>query len=218
MLVVDQGQCFLLMLLVGAVVGFWRGWVREVITCTIILATLLFLTLGGADLLANLLGGRGLGLVPTASAHPLYPAGGGNPSGGGLPGQPPAPGTSGSVSASTACPTNVNAQALGTLIFAGMTWFAYRMGTRFGSPPSSRGQRWAGVIPGAVNGGAIAYWVSRTLLPGQQIIVQSPSSGVTVALLPLVFGFGLLALLAILFIASQTGKGAKPGGGSGAGK
>src|SRR5690348_4124629 len=107
LMTIGRVQFYLLIVAFTAVAGWRRGWVREVITCTIILATLLFLTLGGADLLANLLGGHGLGLVPTASAHPLYPAGGGNPNGGGLPGQPPAPGTSGGVSASTACPTNV---------------------------------------------------------------------------------------------------------------
>ncbi len=47
MVVVDQGQCFLLILLIGAIVGFWRGGVREVITCAVILGAVLFLVAGG---------------------------------------------------------------------------------------------------------------------------------------------------------------------------
>jgi len=46
-------------------------------------------------------------------------------------------------------------------------------------------------------------------LPGQSVLVNTPSPTATSNLLPLVFGIGLLGLLAILFVATQTSKGSK---------
>jgi hypothetical protein len=50
-----QNQCFLAVLLIAAARGYARGWHREIITCAIILGSVLFLTIGGGDALAQLL-------------------------------------------------------------------------------------------------------------------------------------------------------------------
>ncbi len=55
-MVLSQNQCFLIVLVIAAVRGYMRGWHREVITCAITLGSVLFLTIGGGDALAELIG------------------------------------------------------------------------------------------------------------------------------------------------------------------
>jgi hypothetical protein len=95
------------------------------------------------------------------------------------------------------------------VIFGGMTWLAYAAGKKYGAPPKSSNHRIAGAIPGAIDGASIAYFISKTVLPGQSVLLNTPSPSTTSHLLPLVFGIGLLGLLAVLFIAAQASKGGK---------
>ncbi|HEX8995323.1 MAG TPA: hypothetical protein VF812_04790 [Ktedonobacterales bacterium] len=48
-------QCFFVLLIVAAARGYARGWHREIITTAITLGSVLFLTIGGGDALAQLL-------------------------------------------------------------------------------------------------------------------------------------------------------------------
>ncbi len=48
-------QLFVLVMLIAAARGYARGWHREIITCAIILGSVLFLTIGGGDAIAQLL-------------------------------------------------------------------------------------------------------------------------------------------------------------------
>ena len=173
-MVISQSQCFLIALVLAAAIGARRGWGREVITCAIILGTVLFLSNGGGDYLANFL---------TQGLH-------------GAPGQ---------TSAATVCNT-VNPQMLSTLVFAGMTWLGYTAGTKYGMAPKTHNHRIAGTIPGAINGASLAYYVSNSILPGRSVLLNTPGGAVTNTYLPEVFGFGLLGLLAVLFIAAQASK------------
>ncbi|HKB49316.1 MAG TPA: hypothetical protein VKC57_16535, partial [Ktedonobacterales bacterium] len=130
---IGQTQVFLLAVGFTAVVGWVRGWQREVITCAIVLATVLFLSLGLGDALAQLFTHGSQSLIPTASAHPLS---GGGPNG------PSAPGTSGGGSGSGSggtsggsgstsgayCSPAVIGQFLSNIIFVGMTFLGYRLG------------------------------------------------------------------------------------------
>jgi uncharacterized membrane protein YozB (DUF420 family) len=50
----SANQCFLIVMLIAAVRGFARGWHREIITCALMLGSVLFLTIGGGDALAQL--------------------------------------------------------------------------------------------------------------------------------------------------------------------
>ena len=52
---VSSTQCFFVLLLVAAARGYARGWHREIITTAISLGSVLFLTIGGGDALAQAL-------------------------------------------------------------------------------------------------------------------------------------------------------------------
>lgn len=201
-MVIGQAQCFLIAVLIGAVVGVRRGWNREVITAAIILATTLLLTLGGADLLANWLSH---GIVGTAHAAGITYSGGPQPT---TPPSYPLPGAASSQPGS-GCSLAVSAPALATVIFTGMCWLAYAVGKKYGAPPKTHNHRLAGAIPGAINGACIAYFASRFILPGQPVLVNTPTPQAVSSYLPIVFGLLLLGLLAVLFIAAQASKGSK---------
>lgn|SRR5579859_930516 len=192
-MVIGQAQYFLIAVVIGAAVGMRRGWNREVITAAIILATVMALTLGGGDVLANWLSH---GFTSTAQVHGVLYSSGSQP-------------TTPSATSQRTCALGVNGQMLSTIIFAGMTWLGYGAGKKYGAAPKSSSHRLAGAIPGAINGASIAYFVSKVVLPGQSVLVNTPSPTATSNLLPVVFSIGLLGLLAILFVATQTSKGSK---------
>jgi len=181
-MVIGQTQCFLLVIVVAAAAGARRGWGREVITCAIILATVLFLTFGGADWLGNIFAS-----LTWSVNHPQAVASG-------APDPPPA------------C-SPVAKTTISMIVFIFMTWFAYWVGRRYGTPPKNANHRIAGIIPGAINGAAIAYFVSHTLLAGRQLVVSGPTDTMTSSYLPEIFGLGLLGLVLVLFIAAQASKG-----------
>lgn len=176
-MVIGQTQCFMIALLFAAAQGARRGWGREVITCAIILATVLFLSNGGIDFLLNAFTNLSANTNGTALAF-----------------------NAASCSAATK-------QLLSTGGFGLMSWLAYSVGYRYGTAPRSHNHRIAGIIPGAFNGAAIAYYLSNTLVPnGRQLELFTPTSQQTTAYLPEIFGLGLVGLLVVLFIAGQAGK------------
>ena len=174
---ISQTQCFLIAAVLTAVIGARRGWGRDVITCAIILGTVLFLSNGGGNILTNWLSQFSTGASETASGGsvntPLF---------------------------------SVNGQLLPTLIFGGMTWLAYAAGTKWGSAPRTHNHRIAGTIPGGMNGAAMAYYVSNSILPGRQVLINSPTPAFAGAELPVIIGVGLIGLLVVLFIAAQATK------------
>ncbi len=184
-MVIGQSQCFLLAIVVAAAAGARRGWGKEVITCAIILATVLFLSNGGSDLLGNVFANLTQGLNNTAQAA--------------SPGGADPPPTCSPLAKTT----------ISTLVFGGMTWLGYHAGRRYGTPPKHANHRVAGIIPGAFNGAAISYYVSHDLLTGKQLMIYSPTDTLTSSYLPLIFGLGLVGLLAVLFFAAQASKGGK---------
>lgn len=174
---ISQTQCFLLAVVLAGVLGARRGWGREVITCAIILGTVLFLSNGGGSLLSRWLTSFQTSASSTATAGTI----------------------SGSV-------VNANGQLLSELIFAGVTLIAYSVGDKWGAAPKSHNHRIAGIIPGAMNGAAMAYYVSNSILPGRQILVNSPSPDFASSELPMIIGIGLISLLVVLFVAGQATK------------
>ena len=205
-MVIGQVQCFMLFIVLFAAIGAWRGWNREIIACVFVLGTVLFLTLGGLSLITHLLAHGLTGFVDTASAKGLVASGGTVPPGSGG-GSTQAPSYNGNTAAN--CPIPVSAQALSALIFGGMTWLGYRVSYKYGQPPRTQGHHLAGMIPGAINGASIAYYVSNAILPNQ-VVVETPNSSLTANFLPVVFGLGLLGLLVVLLVANQSNKSAKP--------
>lgn len=210
-------QTFIVFLLAGGAYGAHRGWRRESITTAVVLSNVLFLSTGGAAFLAHIVGSTigATGGTSTSLGGPLFALGGG---GGGSGTVPPYTGTAGysTTSAGAAC-NGALELAISRITFVVVTWLGYRSGSRYGPPPKLASHRIAGIVPGAVNGAAIAYYVSHYILPNATVIVNTPGSSDTSALLPIVFGLGLVALLIVLFVAGQMKKAASAGAGGGGG-
>ena len=209
-------QTFVLFLVAGGAYGAHRGWRRESITTAVVLSNVLFLSTGGAAFLAHVVGSTigATGGTTTSLGGPLFALGGG---GGGSGTAPPYPGTVGyGTAAGSACNAGLEL-AISRITFLVVTWLGYRSGSRFGPPPKLTSHRIAGIVPGAVNGAAIAYYASHYILPNSTVVVNTPGSGDTAALLPIVFGLALVALLIVLFVAGQMKKAASAGAGAGAG-
>lgn len=193
---INAFQLLVIVLVITGAIGVRRGWQREVITTAILLATLAFLSLGGAAFILHFFS---QGFVPSASAHAL--------SGGG-PDVSTGAGGGGATSQATplAC-IETGAQSLSNFIFIAMTWLGYWAGSKHGPSPKNGAHRLAGIVPGAINGAVIMYYVSHAGLLGRQLIVESPSATSVSSFLPVVLALGLVGLLAVLFVASQGHKG-----------
>lgn len=163
------GQLTVIILLITAVVGFMRGWARDVITAAIVLGTLLFLVVGGGTFLTGaLLGGTG--------------------------------------GSGTSC-TNMSG-SLSDLLFGGMTALGYYAGNRHGGVPASANQRIAGIIPGAITGGAISYYLSTHFATHAQGVLNVLNALGFLTALPLLIVLGVIGLASALFV-SHNGKAAK---------
>jgi len=210
MVVISQAQVFLVAIVVGAIAGARRGWMREVITCTMMLTTVLFLSLGGGDLITGLFshgfGGTALAHPQASPPIPYTPLSGG----GGGPGGSPAQSSGGSGTGSPGdCSFGLMGQLVSNAIFAGMTWISYRVGSRYGKPPTNSNHRLAGMIPGAVNGGIIMFYLSRSIFHGQDIVLRTPTGASARSTFSVVLALGFLALFALLFIAAMARRPAK---------
>ncbi len=187
---INATQMLLLVLAITGAVGVRRGWAREVITTAILLATVIFLSVGGAGFILQFFSH---GLVGTASAHAL--------SGGGT--STPPDSTSGYPAQTPAACIETSAQSLANFIFFGMTWLGYWAGSRHGQPPKNGTHRLAGIVPGAINGAVIMYYISHAGLLGRQLIVESPSPMAVGTFLPVILALGLVGLLVVLFVSNQ---------------
>lgn len=207
-MIIGPAQTFIFSLLAGGAYGARRGWSREVITTAVVLSDVLFLSNGGAGFLSHVLSST-IGSAASAGTSlggPLFAGGGGT--------APPYTGTTSfGTTAGSAC-TVALTTAVSRITFLGLTWLGYRSGTRYGPAPKMGSHRVAGIVPGAINGAAIAYYVSNNVLPGTSVLLNTPGSIDTGTYLPVVFGIGIVALLIVLFIAGQMKKAAS-GGGSG---
>src|SRR5262249_52868429 len=147
----------------------------------VILATVLFLVNGGGSLLTNMLV-QGYSNV----SQPSSGAGGAGP---GL-------GT---------C-TGVLPGLLSKGTFLTMTWLGYRAGKHYAPAPVHSHHRATGILPGVVNGAAVAYYLSNYIFPGTQFVIGTPTPANASSYLPQAIGLGIVALLATLFIAGQARK------------
>src|ERR1700682_2709756 len=125
---VNSQQCFFIAIIAFGVIGFWRGWRREVISLAFALTGVLFLLLNGGNALAQLV------FVKTPIIiHDIFSTGG------------PAPATT---------KPDSSALLLVTLItFGGIDLLAYYIGNRaFPGKNPPTGERLLGVLPGLVTG------------------------------------------------------------------
>ncbi len=182
---ITSSECFFVIILTAAFIGLWRGWVREVITTAILLGVILFLMLGGSDVIYRFIF---VNLVDAFRA-----LGGGSAS------------ASGSAPQGTAQTDFL----FEVLTFGGLTTVGYLVGHKAGKPPTSATHRLAGIIPGAVNGAATVFYATRNLIPNLNLSVSGPDSGTATNYLPVIFGVALLAVLVILVALSAKGKAKK---------
>jgi uncharacterized membrane protein required for colicin V production len=183
---ITQNECLFVILLVAAFIGLWRGWLREVITTAILLGVILFLTLGGQGVLYQFIF---VNLEDAVKA--LF---------------------SGSSSVSVAPATSQPAQGdflFTFLTFGGLTTISYVVGHKAGRPPTAASHRLTGIIPGIVNGIAIAFYSVKYIIPQLSVSVQSPDQTTVSNDLPVVFGLALIGVIVVLIVLSTKGKAKK---------
>jgi hypothetical protein len=193
-MVVGAMQCFFVILLITAFIGMSRGFMREAITMAIVLASILFLANGGNGLIHQFFFVN----LPNAFRVLLF----------------------GGSAVSTGDPTVSQANTAGDALFAlasflGLMGLGYGVGHKYGPPATTNQHHIGGILPGLVNGAAISYYFTNSLLPQFQLDLNTPSDTLTAFYLPIILGFGLLALIVILLVSSMSKKGAKGGGGGG---
>jgi hypothetical protein len=185
-MVVGPMQCFLVVVLITGFIGLSRGWMREIITMAIILGSVLFLLNGGDGLLHQFFFVN----MPTALHDLIF-------------------GTSTvTVSAPDPVPNTTTDYLFGLGSFAGLTGLGYLVGHRYGTAPKTNQHRLTGILPGIINGAAISYYASNTILPSTTLDLTSPSDAMTRVYLPIVLGIGLAGMILILII-SRISKGGK---------
>ncbi len=186
-MVVSQTQMAVLLVLAAGAIGARRGWGRELVTCSIVLSALLFLQLGGAAILTNL----------AANAFTS--------------------GASASVAGSATCnasgtPTAGAAnlpQTTSQWIFAGMVWLGYYAGNRHGALTETMNQRLLGVIPGAITGGAVSFYLNSVLYPGATTLLTWLGAIGFLTSLPVLLSVGLGGALLFLVFTWRAGKSSK---------
>jgi hypothetical protein len=177
---ITSSECFFVIILTAAFLGLWRGWIREVITTAILLGVILFLLLGGADVLYRFI------FVNLADAFKAL--------GGGAVSTP--------GSDTVAPPSSQTDFLFSLLTFGGLTGVGYLVGHKAGRPPTTATHRLTGIIPGAVNGAAVVFYATRNIIPNLSVSVQSPDASTVSNYFPIIFGIALLAVVVILIALS----------------
>ena len=190
-MIIGAMQCFLVILVVAATIGLWRGFLREVITMAIVLAAIIFLLNGGDGLLHTFFFTN----LPQAFRDLIY-------------------GNSAVTVGNPTVTSSVNPTGdylFNLTSFLALVGIGYGVGHRYGGVPATTQHRLGGVLPGLVNGSAISYYASKSIFPSTTIDLTSPSSALTQAYLPVILGIGLIGLVAVVLISAfasrSTGRG-----------
>lgn len=183
-------QCFFVAILAFGVLGFWRGWRRELVVLGFALAGVLFLMINGGQGVADFL------FVKTPKIlQEIFSSGSIK--------EPPKP------SASTVLITTL-------LTFAAFVAAGYLIGNR--AFPSKGGltptERFLGVIPGLVTGYFVMFYLTNNLFKALPVSVswQTPSQSVIGQYVPWLFLFAIVAIVAGLISSrmKKSGGGAPP--------
>jgi len=183
-------QCLFFVVLIFAVLGFMRGWRREIVSVSFTLAAVLIIGVGGGLAIAQAIFVR----IPLAFQDPNNLQ------------KPPAPnGTEIAV---------VTVLTLIVLIVIG-----YLVGNKAFPKPTTPAERVWGVIPGIIAGLAIYFTISQmspylTKTQAFNFIIPAPSQNVIGNSLLLIF----VVLVVLVIIGLITSNTKKSGGGGGGGK
>jgi uncharacterized membrane protein required for colicin V production len=183
-------QCLFLVVLVFAVVGFMRGWRREILSLAFILAAVLVLGIGGGKVVAQTIFVR----IPLAFQDPNHLQ------------TPPSPNTTEII-------------VVTVLTFVAMIVIGYLLGNKVFPKPTTPADRVWGLILGIVAGLAIYFTISQiapvlSTGPNIGLLVPAPSQNVIGSSLLLIF----VVLVVLVIIGLITSNTKKSGGGGGGGK
>jgi len=181
-------QCFFIAIIAFGLIGFIRGWRREVISLAFALTGVLFLLLNGGNALAQLV------FVKTPIIiHDIFSTGG------------PAP------SPSTPSPTAVLTVTL--IGFVTIVVLGYIIGNRaFPGKNLTPADRLLGILPGLVTGYFLITYIARTFAQNPVITVGvgTPTQNLLTNYIPLLFVVSLVAVVAGLIAASRARKSGAP--------
>jgi uncharacterized membrane protein required for colicin V production len=183
--ILNSGQFYLIVIAIFAIIGFARGWRREVISMAFIVPTVLFLYVGGGNGLAGFFLQRipyGTNFLTGGAVGPKI--------------LPPAPVANQVLVVSVI--TLIAAIALGFLV-----------GNRI-KPEGTPTERFIGIIPGLVEGVAIVTMIGRLFASNPQITVGTATPNPN----NLGNGFLVIFLIAVAaliigLLARRVGKGSK---------
>jgi len=183
--ILNSGQFYLIIIAIFAIIGFARGWRREVISMAFIVPTVLFLYIGGGNGLASffLRVPYGTNLFTGGAVGPKTP--------------PPPPDANQVLVVSVI--TLIVAIALGFLV-----------GNRAFKPTGTPTERFLGIIPGLAEGVAIIAMIGRLFASNPQITVGTATPNPN----NLGNGFLVIFLIAVAaliigLLARRVGKGSK---------
>jgi hypothetical protein len=188
-MVINSTWALFIIVAVAALVGL-RGWVREVVTMAIILGVVLFLSVGGNGLLHQFF------FVNLPDAFRVLIFGD----------------SAVSVGPTVSTPNPMGDQLFNVAAFGGLTGLAYLVGHKYGTPAKTMQHRLTGLVPGAVSGMALSYYVTNKLFPNNPasvVEIVSPTDTLTTLYLPIILGFALVGLLLIIVISAMSRRSAK---------
>jgi hypothetical protein len=186
-LLLTAPQCFFIAILAFGVLGFYRGWRREVVSMAFSLAGVLFLYLGGGKSLADFVFMRLPVILQVIS--------------GGTSSTKPSP-----------PPSDVNVLATTIIAFVAIVALGYIIGNRAFPKAVTPADRFLGVIPAVVTGYALITYVTNVFAKSPLITigVNTPSQSLIGNYLLIIFVVAVVAVIAGLIAAN-----AKKGGGAG---
>ncbi len=186
-LLLTAPQCFFIAILAFGVLGFFRGWRREVVSMAFSLSGVLFLYLGGGKSVAEFIFVRSPVIWQVIS-------------GGGSSSKPPPE------------PSDVNILAVTIITFVVIVGLGYIIGNRAFPKAVSPAERFLGVIPAVITGYALITYVTNVFAKSPLITVgvNTPSQSQIGNYLLIIFVVAVVAIIAGLIAAN-----AKKGGGAG---
>lgn len=181
-------QCFFLVILAFAVVGFQRGWKRELVSLGFSLGAVLFLYLGGGNGLAQFVFIR----LPVIAEVVVNNSG-----------KAPPPST-------TAVPA-VDILITTIVTFVVIIGAGYLIGNKAFPKPASPPERLLGILPAIVSGYFLMLYVTNVLTKTSLITfgVSTPNQGVVGNYMLIIFIIAVVVVVAALIATSAK----KPSGG-----
>jgi hypothetical protein len=178
-LLLTAPQCFFIAIFAFGVIGFYRGWRREVVSMAFSLAAVLFLYLGGGKSLAEFVFVR-LPVIlrvvagDTSTAKP-----------------PPAP-------------SDVNILATTIIAFVGLVALGYIIGNKAFPRAATSADRFLGVIPAVVTGYALITYITNVFAKSPLITVgfNTPSQSLIGNYLLIIFVVAVVSVIAGLIAAN----------------